>query len=412
MIVAMTKVLLVLPSTSYRNGAFVLAASHLNLDITIVTNADTPSILPPNRVYRVKDWKIDDATFKELDKLRLDAVVAVDEASVVLATELSQRLGLPTNPIDAVEATLNKELLRSRLSKHEIPQPRYIEIQGHQHPEEIAKTLADAHIRYPIVVKPTSETQSRGVSRANSYSELLQAIEIASSVTHKDNLLIEEYIDGSEHALEGVLVDSELVTLAIFDKPEPLVGPYFEESIYITPSNLPDKVITEAKRVVQRSCRSLGLWTGPIHAEFRVTSEGQLFLIEIAARSIGGSCSKALAFEPRITLEEILVSQATLGDSHKTLQATQKRSYSGVLMLPTPKSGILLSVGNLKAAEATRFVTSIEITATVGSVVKAPPFSERYMGFVFAVSPGYSTTLAALRRARDIIEIEIDDLEL
>ncbi len=407
MIVAMTKVLLVLPSSSYRSSEFVLASQRLNLDITLLTDADTPSILPLDKVIHIPELCSDPGMLDQLEQLNFDAVVGVDDVSVRLAAQISEQLGLPTNSKESISATTNKAIFRERQSHFELLQPKFAVIDKTQRGSTQLWEAVQKIAGFPLVVKPISGTQSKGVIRVDRFDDLPKALELTSQVTSDDQLLLEEYIQGREYALEGILVDAKLVVLAIFDKPEPLEGPFFEESIYVTPSRLPMHIQLEAERVVQRSCDALGLWTGPIHAEFRVSQDGHLYLLEVAARSIGGSCAKALQFGSDTTLEELLLIQATASESDPVTIKRQRRSYSGVLMLPTPKTGKLHAITGIDQVRSLKYVTSFELTTPVGTFVKAPPLTERYMGFVFANSPGYESTVETLKTARKLLDFEI-----
>ncbi len=409
MIVAMTKVLLVLPSSSYRSSEFVLASKRMDLDITILTDADTPSILPLDKVIHLPDLQLDPTVMTYIERLMFDAVVGVDDISVRVAAQISTRLGLPTNSEESLFATANKVAFREKQSLFELPQPRYAVLDKD---ERDPKRLLDATTRvasFPLVIKPISGTQSKGVVRVDHFEDLVHALEVSSLATTDDKLLLEEYVDGSEYALEGVLVDSKLVVLAIFDKPEPLDGPFFEESIYVTPSKLPYPLQSEAERVVQRSCESLGLWTGPIHAEFRIKDNGRLYILEVAARSIGGSCAKALQFGSDTTLEELLLTHASAIESDSIRSIRQRKTYSGVLMLPTPKTGTLRGITGVEQVRSLKYVTSLELTTPIGTFVKAPPLTERYMGFVFASSPGYGSTVETLKKSRELLSFDISE---
>ena len=409
MIVAMTKVLLVLPSSSYRSSEFVLASQRLNLDITLLTDADTPSILPLDKVIHLPQLRLEPGVMTHIEGQMFDAVVGVDDISVRIAAQISTHLGLPTNPDESLLATTDKVAFRKNQTQFELPQPKYATISKDERDPQRLMDVAMQVSGFPLVIKPISGTQSKGVIRVDHLKDLLQALEVASQTTTEDELLLEEYVEGAEYALEGVLVDSKLVVLAIFDKPEPLRGPFFEESIYITPSKLPHQLQREAERVVQRSCESLGLWTGPVHAEFRIKDSGRLYILEVAARSIGGSCAKALRFGSDTTLEELLLTHASSIESDSTRVIRQRKTYSGVLMLPTPKTGVLRSVSGLEQVRALKYVTSLELTVPVGTFVKAPPLTERYMGFVFADSPGYDSTIETLKRSRELLSFEISD---
>jgi biotin carboxylase len=415
MVADVSKILLVLPSQSYRNQAFFEAAQSLGADITVVTNAPYPAGIATRVITAVLDDDhlelTADHILAQAGSLNFDAVLGVDDSSTLLASHLAQRLGLPSNSPLALLASSNKISLRQQLTHIEAPQPRWLTV----NPVDLEHSVYQITSLFgdgPVVVKPSSLSQSRGVIRADSPQELRNALEITAAINARygrsgEDLLIESYIDGTEVVLEGMLNNGSLTTIAIFDKPIPLLGPFFEETIYITPTELTTRSTRELHRILEQSCGSLGLTTGPIHAEFRITDSGRPYLIELAARTIGGLCAQTLRFSTGDTLERLVLLNA-LG-VHE-LNARQGNSAAGVVMLPTPRSGVFCGVENLDDLKSIPFVEEVDITASAGSTVFAPPYSDQYLGFVFVRAPGRQAALISLRRVVETARISIEPL--
>jgi len=216
-------------------------------------------------------------------------------------------------------------------------------------------------------------------------------------------LLVEEYVTGDEVAVEGLLVHGRLDVLAVFDKPDPLVGPFFEETIYVTPSRLPPATLTRVTDLVAAAATALGLTEGPVHAEVRVDGD-RAWVVEVAARTIGGLCARALRFGAGVALEELVLRHA-LGMSIDSLD--RERSASGVMMLPIPQSGIFRAVHHQDAARAVPGIDGLEITVAPGREVRTLPEGDRYLGFLFARAETPAAVEQALRTAAATLEIEI-----
>ncbi|MGC8480807.1 MAG: ATP-grasp domain-containing protein, partial [Acidimicrobiales bacterium] len=350
----MERVLLVLPVSGYRNQAFEDAAKRNGATTWILTEASqlalqSPRILPFS-LERFEEER--DAVVRHAMQLGIDAVVGVDDRSTVIATEIAHALGLidPTHH-QGVLASLDKYLTRSRLGDAELPQPRW---QLHQPTDDLIAQI-EAVGGFPVVVKPRSLNQSRGVVRADDPGSLERAVTIARESlqrcgTSDRSLLVEEYVDGVEFAIEGVLHEGYLKVLAVFDKPDPLVGPYFEESIYVVPTALSEGILREATRVVQGAVKALGLVHGPLHAELRSrVDDDRVFLIEIAPRTIGGKCGSILRFDEGRSLEEVVVAEALGEGSHAP---RRRNAPAGVLMLPTTSTGIFRGIRNLEEVQS------------------------------------------------------------
>jgi biotin carboxylase len=389
MIEAMPRVALVLPTATYRAADFLAAARELGAEVVVASEAEQALAgAMGDRAVTIDLCNPVDAAARLASVRGLDAVIGVDEQGVLVAAYAAAALGLPHNPPGAVAVTRDKAQLRSVLTAAGLPQPR-----------------TGDDLERPCVVKATTLSGSRGVIRADSREEVAAATERVRAIAGADAaVLVEEYVPGAEVAVEGLLRGGRLDVLAVFDKPDPLEGPYFEETIYVTPSRLPASAQDAIVAMTQRACAAVGLVEGPIHAELRLPGAGPV-LLEVAARSIGGLCSRALRFGAGISLEEVILRHALalpIGDLRRT------KAASGVMMIPIPHSGILRRVGGLDDARATEHIEGVEITIPPGQPVLALPEGDRYLGFVFAAAATPDAVESALRTAHAKLRVEID----
>ncbi|MHB8440040.1 MAG: ATP-grasp domain-containing protein [Acidimicrobiales bacterium] len=403
----MPRVLLLVPSSTYRAGDFVEAAAHLGVEVVIGSEEDLP--LPGARTVRLlfEDPERAAAQVVELDERQpLDAVVSVDDRALAVAAAAAELLGHRHNSADAVLAARDKVTMRARLARSEVTQPPYAVLaQG----DDIGK-LAElcARIGFPCVIKPTSLSGSQGVLRVDTPDDVvatgtrIRGIAEGAGAGGDAPLLVERFVAGPEVAVEGMLDDGELSVLAVFDKPDPLDGPAFEETIYVTPSRLGPDVQRDIAAALAAATRAMGLEQGPVHAELRLP-EGRPTVIEVAARTIGGLCARALSFRTGKSLEALVLSQA-LG---RPLSVAPIRGASGVLMIPIPGSGVLREVSGIDEARAVRGIQDVQITARPGAPLAAPPEGDRYLGFVFARAEHPSEVEAALRSARQLLSVDI-----
>jgi biotin carboxylase len=270
---------------------------------------------------------------------------------------------------------------------------------------------ASAEIGYPCVMKPTSRAASQGVIRVD---DDIQAGEAAARIQDllgecPEPLLVEGFVPGAEVAVEGLLIDGELDVLAVFDKPDPLDGPYFEETIYVTPSRHPSSTLAEVERLTARAAEALGLREGPVHAEMRIGATGELTVLEVAARSIGGLCSRSLRFGAGVSLEEVILRHA-LGMGLDGL--TRETQASGVMMLPIRSAGILDRVSGQDEARAVDGVVGLEISIPLGREVVPLPDGDRYLGFIFARGETAEGVEDALRRAESRLDVQLRDVPI
>ncbi len=404
----MHRVLLLLPAAGYRNEDFLAAAKALGVEV--VTAADHCRRLAPlmgmSPILSLPFDRPEIAARQALASLgrRVDAVLAVDDHGLELAALLRERLGLPGNPPQAVRTTRDKLAFRQLLQLHGFNCPTFLTATSDADALALAPSL-----RYPVVVKARRLTGSRGVVRADDASSLVRAVAQVRRIQAEADreaeqlgLIVEEFIPGSEYALEGLLEDGALRVLALFDKPDPLDGPYFEETIYVTPSRLPVDTQAAIAAEVERACTLAGLVSGPVHAEARVNERG-VWLLEAAARSIGGLCGRMLQHRLGMPLEELILRHA-LG---MPVPPGPNGEAAGVMMIPVPASGIFQGAGGLEAARAVPGISDIRITALPGQIVAPPPEGSGYLGFIFSRAAAPQAAEAALRAAHARLAIEI-----
>jgi len=416
----MARVLLVLPSSTYRATDFLVAAGRLGVDV--VTGSDAPQAMAGTTPDRFLVLPLDDpaaaadAVATRHSVTPFDAVLAVDDAGALVATAAAERLGLAKNPFAAVAATRDKSVMRQFLHNAGVRQPRF-EIVGAGAGESAAVAAAGAHLGYPVVVKPCSLSASRGVIRADDDGGARAAAVAARHIScdagrpAEEPLLVEEFVAGDEVAVEGLLSAGRLDVLAVFDKPDPLEGPYFEETIYVTPSRHPEYLQEALHATVASACAALSLVDGPVHAEARLSPRGthpeaEVVVIEVAARTIGGRCSRALHFSSGRSLEEIVLAHA-LGLDYEVANA-RLRGASGVMMLPIPASGRFAGIDGSQAALAVPGVWGIEVTVPVGGTLTAWPAGDRYLGFLFARAALPEQVEAALRSGFAALAVRVD----
>ena len=407
----MKRVLLLLPVASYRNADFLAAAEKLNVEI--IAAADNCHRLAPlwgmSPIQAVPFDQPEIAVKQVLASLgrKPDAVLAVDDSGVELAALLRERLHLPGNPPAAVRLARDKLAFRRLLQTVDLNCPEFCHLGNDARTATLPPPL-----RFPVVVKARKLAASRGVIRADTpqaYARAVQWVRDIQAKADRDSaqlgVVVESFIPGSEHALEGLLQDGRLRVLALFDKPDPLDGPYFEESLYVTPSRLPQEDQDEIALSVQRACELAGLVSGPIHAEMRVNERGT-WLLEVAARSIGGLCGRMLRHALGMSLEELILRDA-LG---RPLPQTQPGGASGVMMIPIPGRGIFLGAHNVDAAFKVAGISDIQITASPGQIIAPPPEGASYLGFIFAQGMSPDAVESSLRQAhqRLVFEIQAD----
>jgi biotin carboxylase len=409
----MDRVLLLLPTTTYRTQAFIDAARALGVEL--VCASERPSTLEAHAPDNLITLDFADPAGAAAQVARfaarrpIHAVVAVDDLTTVVAATIATRLGLKTNPVAAAAAARDKHEMRQRLSAAGVPVPRFRLVSLKDDPEAAARRA-----EYPCVLKPLALSASRGVIRADDAQAFVAAFHRIAAILRRDDvsvageaaaaLLVEDFIPGREVALEGLLMAGGLQTLALFDKPDPLDGPYFEETIYVTPSRLGEDAQRRIAAVTRDACAALGLTEGPVHAELRVNERGPVVL-EVAARSIGGLCSRTLRFGTGMSLEELILRQA-LGWPIASLE--RERRAAGVMMLPIPRAGRLRAVRGREDALAVPGVEEVAITTHAGQELVPLPEGWQYLGFVFARAGTPEAVERALRDAHARLHVDIE----
>jgi biotin carboxylase len=393
------RLLLIAPHSSYRIVPYLNAAAQLGIDVLVASTSEHSLVSAVAEGLRIDLGDPDAALARILQTAGLRSyagVVATDDGVVALAARVAEALGLPHNPLDAATLTQRKDLARARLAQHGVPVP------AHRRIDLDADLRAQAiHINFPCVVKPLSLSGSRGVIRADNAAELVAACEriraIVSALPSDEErryLLAEDYLPGQEVAVEAMLHNGELRLLAIFDKPEPLEGPFFEETYYITPSRHSEAAQQLILRRTQEACNAYGLCHGPVHAELRLHGN-DAWILEVAARTIGGQCASLLRHGTGHGLEELVVAQAV----GTPLAPATSSDAAGVLMIPIPRAGILRRVEGLGAARRVPHILDVEIFVRDGYELVPLPEGAAYLGFIFARGPDPATVEAALRQS-------------
>ena len=406
----MARALLILPTGTYRATDFIDAAAALNADVIVASEEAMVLADQLGDDFLLIDCSLPEESARRIVELGnrqpLDAIVPVDDQGVMIAALAAEQLGLSHNPPAAVALTRNKVMLRRALATAEVPQPRF-ELAG---PPDDAAAIA-AMIGFPVVLKPLSMSASRGVIRADdaesarAAAERIRRILIIAGHNPNEPILIEQYIPGVELAVEGVLRGGDLEVLAFFDKPDPMEGPFFEETLFITPSRLHPEMLEEVERVTVRALQAMGLREGPVHAELRVDGSRVTFL-EAAARSVGGLCGRSLRFGLLGTPLQVVLLRHALG---RPLRTTRREDpASGVMMLPISRPGILRAVNGIDPALEVPGITEADITIPLGRRVWPLPEADRYLGFLFARGPTPDHVEQALRRGFASLEIVID----
>jgi biotin carboxylase len=394
------RLLLVTATTGYQTQMFTDAARNLGIEVVLAT--DRCHVLDNPWGDRAIPIRFEDpasAAAVVADAGRLDGIVALGDKPAYVAAVIAEHLGMPYNSVAAVAACRNKFLARHRFRAAGLPVPEFFRISLTDPPETAA-----AEAVYPCVLKPLGLSASRGVIRADSPLQFVAAFRriqamLKSSSEEQDRYLqVEAFIPGSEFALEGMLLDGRLEVLALFDKPDPLDGPFFEETIYITPSRHPSAVQQAIHRTAEAAVSALGLTRGPIHAEMRVNEQG-VWMLEVAARPIGGLCARVLPGLPEFILRQ------ALGEPAET--AWMPSSAAGVLMIPIPREGVYQSVSGIDRARAVKGIEDVIVSAKEGQKLIPLPEGASYLGFIFARGKTPEEVEDSLRTAHAALEFEI-----
>ena len=405
--VAGARLLLLIPAQTYRAADFLAAARQMGL--TLVVSSDGALPLGGHPVLHADPRDLERSAGRLASQAGpVDAVVAVDTPMLVLAAAVAARLGLPHNPIDAVIAATSKAAQRQRWAATGVPQPAFQILPAGAGEQALA--AAAATVGFPCVVKAVSLSASQGVLLARDAAEVTAAAtrirQVLAGAGHSPSepLIAEEYLPGPEVSIDGILIDGCLAVTAVFGKPDTPDGPTFEETILVTPSQLPPQTLATARATAGRAARALGLRYGPIHAELRIRQGRQEpAMLELAARSIGGLCTRALRFTGGVSLEEMVLA-AALG--HPPAPPSLDRAC-GVLMLHAEQAGTLRAIDGTAEAAAIPGITGLTITVPAGQQVCPLPEGDRYLGFIFAEADTPEEATAALRAARRRLRVTI-----
>lgn len=411
------RLLLLVPTQSYRGDDFQAAARRLGVPVVVGTDrchriedAFGPSAGLLSLDYRKPEDAAEEIA-REAAREPIAGVIPVDDGTAVIAALAAERLGLPRNPPAAARRTANKLAQREALREAGLPVPWF-----RAFPLGAGPDGPSGEVPYPCVLKPLGLSGSRGVIRADdpeTFGYAWHRIAAILGTARADRkarpdgegsrILVEGFVPGSEVALEGILRGGRLEVLALFDKPDPLDGPFFEETIYVTPSRHPPALQERVVEAIAAGAGALGLREGPIHAEARLGPDGPVIL-EVAARTIGGLCSRALRFGAGASLEEVVVAHA-VGLPVNSIR--REALASGVMMLPIPRRGVLHGVSGLEAARSEPGVEDVVITAPEGREVVPLPEGDAYLGFLFARGDTPDAVEAALRAAHRRLAFDI-----
>ncbi len=393
------RLLLISNHNSYRIAPYIKAAINLGLEVTIASEGQHSLVSEVANGIHV-DFSHTDLTVKtilqENKKKPFAGILGSDDQTVELAAHAAKALALPHNPPQAAQYSSRKDLARAQLSLANSPVPIHCLLDLTL---PIKKQMAG--LPWPCILKPLNMSASRGVIRANNEAEFIAACERIKSIAatsqnafEQNHLLIEDYIDGIEIAYEGFLHQGILKTITIFDKPDPLVGPYFEETIYVTPSTLNNNLQQEIQNVIQKACTAYGLTTGAVHAECRINKENKIWILEIASRTIGGDCGRILDND-NFTIEELAISLAI----NQPLNVSMPKQARGVMMIPIKEKGLLKRVEGLLKANKIKHINKIDIIIREGHELIPLPEGNQYLGYIFASAETSEQVTTAIREA-------------
>ncbi|MBL4888911.1 MAG: ATP-grasp domain-containing protein [Candidatus Lindowbacteria bacterium] len=402
----MSRVLLFLPTLSYRAPELLSAAQSLGVDVTIA--AEKRNIMTDLRPSEYLEVDFDDfekllLSVKEFHaQYPIDAVLGIDDVTVAAASVVCQEFGWKTNSQKSVNAAQNKIESHQLFYENNVPCAQFQIFEA-----GLSAEVMSANLEYPCVIKPVDRSGSQGVMRVDDDGELKTALARIRKIQEKwsrdDRVIVERYFDGKEIAVEGILQEERLRVLTIFDKPVPLQGPFFEETIFVTPTQLGSDVTEKVARITQKGINALGLTTGPIHAEIRMNDE-EMILLEIAPRPIGGKCSRSFRLQDGRSLEEVVLTQV-LGRDLGTL--VPDSSPSGVMMIPIPHQGIFDRIDGIETASELEGIVEILITAGPGENIEPLPEGSKYLGFIFARGSTRNQVVESLKNAHSELSVKL-----
>jgi biotin carboxylase len=413
------RVLLLATTTGYQTRMFAAAAERHGIELVYATDRCDQIEDPwgdhaiPVRFH--EEWRSVDGLLKALETRPVTGIIAVGDRPTVMAAQVARLLDLPGHPPEAAAAARDKRIAREKFRAAGLLVPQSFAV-----PMGIDSFSVLPRVTFPAVLKPTVLSGSRGVIRVDDPLSFAAAFDRIRTLLSSDEvkelrdpesdvIQVEEYIAGAEYAFEGLLDRGQLRPIAIFDKPDPLEGPFFEETIYVTPSQIDSGIQEQITVAVRRAAQALGLHHGPIHAECRVNSRGP-YILEVAARPIGGLCAKTLRFEcrgERIGFEELLLLHAA---GEHTEEWRREHLASAVMMIPIPRSGTFRRVDGLHEGAALPYIDEIQITAKPDQRLLMLPEGASYLGFIFARASTARDAEGALREAHAKLRFTIDPL--
>ena len=410
----MPRVLLLATTTGYQTRAFGEAAERLGVDLVFATDRCDVLEDPWQDAALAIRFHHERASIEAIAKAAIakpiDGVLAVGDRPSIIAAAAGEVLGLPWHPVSAVTTARSKLLTRQRFADAGLPVPRFRAIDLADDP----RTLLP--LGFPCVVKPVALTGSRGVIRADDEPSLVAAFNRLRSLMKApdirgerseihETVVVEGFIEGREFAVEGLMTAGRLRTVAIFDKPDPLDGPFFEETIYVTPSSESSWAQMAIVDAVTAAAKALRLRHGPIHAECRVNATG-VYVLEVAPRPIGGLCARVLRFaDGSVSFEELLLRHA-IGQNVAHYEREQRAS--AVMMIPIPRRGVFRGVRGLDQARAVPGIEDVRITAKSDQMLIPLPEGASYLGFIFARADDPGAAVAALRAAHERLVLDIE----
>lgn len=406
------RLLLISHHNSYRIAPYVKAANKLGVEVTIASSGQHSLVSEVANGIHLDFNDADLALDKILQAHNTKAFAGIlgsDDQTVELAARAAKILNLPHNPPEAAMYSARKDLARAQLALAASPVPAHCLLDLSLPIKKLMAELAPLKLTWPCVLKPVNMTASRGVIRVNNNAEFINACErlkaiiaTASDTFSQTHILLEDYIDGIEIAYEGFLHQSKLHSITIFDKPDPLVGPYFAETIYVSPSTLSGSLQKEIKQVLQKACTAYGLCTGAIHAECRIDKNNKVWILEIASRTIGGDCARLLD-NKNFSVEELAISLAI----KLPIEVNTADQARAVMMIPITKNGLFKRVEGLLEANKVKHIDKIDIIIAHGHELVPLPEGNQYLGYIFASAKTTEQVTAAIRKAYALLKFII-----
>ena len=401
-------VVILAPRSSYRSSPYIDAAQKHGIPIVLISDGEpwlTRRDIPGFAADFSDSGAAVEFIYSELGGISVSAVIGTDDSVMELAAAVSEKLQIPSNSPQAMKITRRKDLSRQVLATSSLRVPKFTCVDLD---EDTEQQVGD--VTFPCVVKPINLSASRGVIRVDNKLELLTAVSRVKNILQREfgnqmipRVLVEGFISGSEHAIEGYLSDGSLELICIFDKPDPLHGPYFEETYYVTPSSLDQATVKEIIDVVETACGVFGLRQGPIHAEVRIDDDRGIWILEIAARTIGGDCARLFELVTGSSLEEFVLLRAT----NNNCADLTFEGAAGILMIPVERGGVVRRIEGVTDAQSVDGILEVNLNVREGQKITAWPEGGSYPGFVYARSSTPQEVEQALRESHSLMNIVV-----